>query len=270
VPARAETELTCDALAGFAFADRPHEPWIMVAEFATEPRDGDLERLVEYMFRFRRERRPPADPRLKYLVGGVLLNLTGPAQADAVSMPMPGMEEFGVGGRLRRLAVRDEDAAATLAQIASGALDRSILPWVALMNGSGEAMNIEAWKRLADLEVNIHLRLEYAADALIFAELAGVWSAWKQALEGWNVKVSQQVLEWQAEARAEGRAEAELTNQRKNLLRVLETHCNGSVPADVADAIHATADMSILVRWFDAALQANSFDEFRAAVQLGR
>jgi hypothetical protein len=97
VPPREESELTCDALAAFRAADRPEEPWIVVAEFQTEPRHDDLERLIEYALRFRRERRPTSDPRLKYLVGGLLLNLTGPQQPDTLAMPMPGMPEYALG-----------------------------------------------------------------------------------------------------------------------------------------------------------------------------
>ncbi len=44
-PLPPETELTCDALAEFAFAGRPEEPWIFVTEFQTEPRSDDLERV---------------------------------------------------------------------------------------------------------------------------------------------------------------------------------------------------------------------------------
>src|SRR5262249_7121106 len=73
-----------------------------------------------------------------------------------------------------------------------------------------------------------------ATDALIFAELPGVWTEWKQALEGWNVRESQQVLEWQAEA--------ELRNQRANLLRALEKRRQAPVPSDLAEAIQATQD----------------------------
>ena len=268
-PAPPETELTCDALAEFACADRPAEPWIFVAEFQTEPRTDDLERLLEYMLRFRRERRPSSDPRLKYHVGGVLLNLTGPPQPDALAMPLPGMPEFGMAARVVRLALREEDAAATLNRIGTGDLSRCVLPWVPLMRGGGESGIIEEWKRLADLEPDQRLRLEYAADALIFAELPGVWQPWKQALEGWNVKVSQQVLEWQAEARAEARVEAELKTQRANLLRVLEKRCKAPVPSDLAEAIQATADMNVLTRWFDAAVDANSFDVYRLAIKNG-
>src|SRR5438552_3626658 len=111
-PKPPEGELTCDTLAEFAAADRPQEPWIMVTEFETEPGNDDLERVLEYMLRFRRERRPPSHPRLKYLVGGVLLNLTGPPQLDALAMPLPGMPKFDLDGRVVRIALREEDAAA--------------------------------------------------------------------------------------------------------------------------------------------------------------
>jgi hypothetical protein len=257
-PLSPETELTCDALAEFAFAGRPEEPWILVTEFQTEPRNDDLERVSEYMLRFRRERRPRSDPRLKYMVGGLLLNLTGPRQPESLAMPLPGMEEFGLGGRVVRLALREEDGTATLARFTSGELSRCVLPWVALMRGSGQSGIMDEWKRLADLEPDSRVRLEYAADALIFAELPDVQDRWKQALEGWNVRVSQQVLEWQAEAKVK--------LQRANVLRALEKRCRAPVPSDLAEAIQATQDMNLLFRWFDASLEMNTFDEFRAAI----
>jgi hypothetical protein len=81
------------------------------------------------------------------------------------------MPEFGLGSRVARLALREEDAAATLARVASGELSRCVLPWVALMRGGGEPANIAEWQRLADLEPDQQVRLQYAVDALIFAEL---------------------------------------------------------------------------------------------------
>jgi hypothetical protein len=73
------------------------------------------------------------------------------------------------------------------------------------------------------------------------------------------VKVSQQVLEWQAEAKVE--------LQQANVLRALEKRCKAPVPSDLAAAIEATQDMDLLLRWFDAAVEANTFDEFRAATR---
>ncbi len=110
---------------------------------------------------------------------------------------------------------------------------------------------------------NPQVRLQYATDALVFAELPGVWSLWKRALEGWNVRVSQQVLEWQAEARAE----AVVKTQRAVILRVLELHCGSKAPADVVSAVQSSEDTEQLTRWIDAAATAKSYDEFRAALK---
>ena len=77
------------------------------------------------------------------------------------------------------------------------------------------------------------------------------------------MRVSQQVQEWQSEGRVEG----ELKRQRMNLLRLLEMRGKGPVPKDLMDPIQTTEDMDLLSRWFDAAAEANSLDDFRAAVQ---
>jgi hypothetical protein len=169
------------------------------------------------------------------------------------------MTEFGLSGRVVRMALREEDAAATLARVASGELSRCVLPWVSLMRGGGESAVIEEWKRLADLEPDQQLRLQYAADARVFAELPGVRVQWEQALEGWNVRESQQVLEWQAEAIVK--------TQQANVLRLLEKRCKAAVPSDLADAIQATQDVNLLSQWVDAAAEASNYDDFRAAIQ---
>jgi hypothetical protein len=127
-------------------------------------------------------------------------------------------------------------------------------PWILVAE-----FQIEEWKRLADLEPDQQVRLQYAADALVFAELPGVWEEWKKSLEGWNVRESQQVREWQAEARVE--------HQRANVLRLLEKRCKAPVPSDLAEAIRVTQDLDLLSRWFDATAEANTFDDSRAATQ---
>ncbi len=82
---------------------------------------------------------------------------------------------------------------------------------------------------------------------------------WKQALEGWNVRVSQQILEWQAEAIVKER--------RAVLLRVLEKLCKAPVPNDLVTTIQATEDMALLENWFDAAVDVSTFDDFRASIR---
>jgi hypothetical protein len=93
--------------------------------------------------------------------------------------------------------------------------------------------------------------------AMVFA---GWLAAWQHALEGWNVKVSQQILEWQAEARVETR--------QADLLRLLEKRWKAPVPKEVAEAIQGAQDTEVLLRWFDAAVEAGTFDAFRAAARI--
>jgi hypothetical protein len=57
-------------------------------------------------------------------------------------MALPGLSDYSVNARVVRLAVREESAAATLERIAVGTLSRGVLPWVALMKGSGEPANL--------------------------------------------------------------------------------------------------------------------------------
>jgi hypothetical protein len=74
---------------------------------------------------------------------------------------------------------------------------------------------------------------------------------------------SQQVLEWQAEAHAQGRAEG----QAQALLKVLETKFS-AVPAEVASAIRATTDADRLQGWIVVAVKAASLEQFRYDAQL--
>lgn len=88
---------------------------------------------------------------------------------------------------------------------------------------------------------------------------------WRRALEGWNVRESQQVLEWQREARVEGECRA----LRNSLLRALELRFQVTVPPDLPVTIGETTDLNVLTRWFDAAMMADSLDAFRTATNNG-
>jgi hypothetical protein len=71
--------------------------------------------------------------------------------------------------------------------------------------------------------------------------------------------VSQQVMEWQAEA--------EVRTRREDLLWVLEAVCNSPVPADVAWLMQACTDRQQLLRLFRTALKIKSYDEFRVVMK---
>jgi flagellar biosynthesis/type III secretory pathway protein FliH len=86
------------------------------------------------------------------------------------------------------------------------------------------------------------------------------------------------VAEWKAEGRAEGRAEGitqgiaqgiaqGLTQgKRSALLLVLGQKFGAAVPADLAAAIEAQADIDVLSQWLAGAVAAESLDAFRAAI----
>jgi hypothetical protein len=96
----------------------------------------------------------------------------------------------------------------------------------------------------------------------VFAELAGTAAVWRKALQRWNMRESPQVLEWQAEARLETRAE--------DVRRAIRFRFGVPMPADLEDQLTAIKKETELDRWFEASLTASSIDAFRAAVQNGR
>ncbi|MGH7200454.1 MAG: hypothetical protein ACREJB_07605 [Planctomycetaceae bacterium] len=154
-----------------------------------------------------------------------------------------------------------EDAATLLRAIEAGQFSRCLLPWIPLLDGGSDGQLIEDWKQAAAAEPDAHRRSDYGALALIFAELAGRGDAWKPALKGWNMKQSQQVLEWQEEARKEGREEA----LRHNLVRALEVRFEG-VPEELRSRITAQTDWATLNQWFDLALTAEDLESFQRGI----
>lgn len=169
------------------------------------------------------------------------------------------MEEYGTSTRvvLRTLSV--EDAAATMALIAAGQLDRCLLPWIALMHGGDDPIIISQWREAAQGEPDALLRAQYGALALTFADLGGRASIWKRELEGWNMGESRVINEWRAEGR--------LAGERLALKRFLQGRFRLPLPGDLQTAIDGQTDLAVLARWIDAAAIVSSLDDFRSAVQ---
>ena len=260
-----EPDRTCDTVAEFAPAGGSGPRRMLDVEFQSEPVSDILDRAGEYAFRLRRELRYGSGREGKHVVITVLVNLTGPEQPDVLDMTEPELDDAGTYQKVVLRTLREEDAAATLAAIAIGRLDPCVLPWIPLMRGAKGPDMMEEWKRLALQEPDSRLRSDYGGIALVFAELAGIGPEWRKALEGWNVRESQQVLEWQEQAREETRLQV----TRRNLLRVLELRFQTSVPPDLAAAVTETTDLNALGRWFDAALTADTLDDFRATMRNG-
>jgi hypothetical protein len=92
---------------------------------------------------------------------------------------------------------------------------------------------------------------------LVFAEAAGCWELWKAALKEWNVVQSQQVLEWQAAAKAEGKTEG----MAEAVLEVLEARL-GPLPAELPGRLRSLRDPVLLKRLLVSAVRCPTLDEF--------
>ena len=137
-----------------------------------------------------------------------------------------------------------------------------MLPWLPLLRGAADPVNITEWKRLAAQEPDSRSRSELGGLAQLFAERARTVSVWEKALQGWNMTESPLVNKWQDEARKEAR--------REDVRRAIYLRFGTPVPADLEDLLATIKNNAELGRWFDASLTALSLDAFRAAVQNGK
>jgi hypothetical protein len=248
-----EPERICDTVAEFILRGDPRRRCLLDTEVQPRPDPDMLDRLGEYGFRLRRERRYGRGQRGKYQVVGVVLNLTGPAQPDVLDITEATLGGAGVRLQVVQRTLREEDAAGTLARIDMGELERCVLPWVVLMRGAGQAGTIREWLCLAALEPDDRWRSDLGALALVFVQLTRHVHVWQQALEGWNMERSRAVLEWQGQ------------EARRILLRQLRTKFGQSLPADLAAAV-PTLTYEERERWADALVTTTTLEEFRALV----
>jgi hypothetical protein len=133
-----------------------------------------------------------------------------------------------------------------------------ILPWIPLMRGRTELSIIKQWQELAAKEADRGVRSAYVNLAFVFAELMGSLPDWKKALEGWDMRVSQVVLEWETEGA--------LRQAREDLLDVLKARVPQDLPTDLKTAIENISDKSELSRLLKVAATSASLDAFRAAM----
>jgi hypothetical protein len=261
LPFPGDPERTCDTVAWLGSAD-PAVEWALVLEFCLDP-DGELfGRLMIYLGQLWLERRPTDAGRERFWVGAVVVNLRGRGSTSRdMVLPETAVRTF-LGVEERNLA--DEDAAAVLAGIANGTLARSLLPWIPLMHGGGEAAIIQQWLDQARQEPDSRRRSDYGGLALVFADAAGCRKDWKEALKGWNMVESEQVQEWIAEGEAKGEAKG----RAEALVDALRNRFPPGAPEEVAAAIRGNTDLDQLRRWFDLAFEAASFDAFRQAAGL--
>lgn len=229
-------------------------PWAVAIEFQIDPDALMFGRLLGYLADLWMRVKPDSERGSRFEVGAAVLNLTG-AGAATREMRLPGTHIVTHLGVEERNLAR-ERADDTVGRIEAGTLGRCVLPWLPLMAGGEQETIIERWKRLAEQEPSARRRSEYAGLTLVFAEAAGCRPQWELRLKGWNVRESQVVNGWKAEARVEERAEVVLVVLGEKF---------GTVPEDLAGAIRATADLDKLRQWVGVAVRADTLAAFRAA-----
>jgi hypothetical protein len=259
IPFPGDPDRICDLVGEFVHASDDRRRCLLDIEFQSGP-DADMpERFGEYLCRLRREKRHGRGQPGKYLVHGVLVSLSGPAQTIELDMTEPDLD--GTGLHLTTLVrhLPKEDAAATLAEIAAGRMHRCMLSWIPLMHGGCDPAIIDKWREVAGEEPDPHRKADYGQLAKVLADCAGCGDLWRRRLEDWDVEKSKFLEEEREEARMEV--------MRKSVRSALEYRFGTAVPDDVTSAIATLTDAEELDRWFRAAVTADSLDAFREAVQ---
>ena len=262
VPFPHDPERICDTVA--ALRERATGAlWAVPVEFNLTP-DGLLfGRLLVYLGLLWQELRPTDGPATRYNVGACAMNLTGRGQT-ARDMRL---------GEMRTLLqpverdLADADAAAVLQGIVAGSVARCLLPWIPLMRGADEAAILEQWQELAAAETDAQRRADYGGLALVFAEAAGRFELWNEALRRWNMIESQVVNRWKAEGEAKGKAEGKAEGAATMLVQLLRKKFRVEPAADLVAAIAACQDSRQLAQWQDAALDAATLEDFRRVVE---
>ena len=258
IPFPGEPDRVGDTVARLDPPGGSEPPCALAIEFQIDPDALMFGRLLGYLADLWTRLKPDTERGSRFDVGAAVVNLTGTGRASR-EMHLPGtlvLTQLRVAER----NLAHESADDMVGRIEAGALGRSLLPWLPLLAGGGEATIIERWKRLADQEPATRRRAEYAGLALVFAEASGCREQWELGLKGWNVRESQVVNAWKAEAREEGRTEG-----RTEAVLVMLEEKFGTVPEDLAAAVRATADLDKLRQWVGVAGRADTLAAFRAA-----
>src|SRR5207237_557912 len=98
----------------------------------------------------------------------ILVNLTGrPQTSQNMQLRGTGLRTCLTVGEVNLAALK---ASRVMGQIEKGEAPLVASPWLPLMNGGGEARNIERWIRAVEQEPDEQRRADYAGLALVFAE----------------------------------------------------------------------------------------------------
>jgi hypothetical protein len=205
--------------------------------------------------------RPDALRGSRYQMAAAVINLTGTPSSIPASQDyaLPGPEGLRCALQVRELHLQTLPAAPLLERIRRGELSRALLVWIPMMYAEDASGIIAQWVELASAEPDERRSAEYAALTKVFAQLSPATEQWLQVLEGWNMKTSP----FLDEVRTEGRTEALV----EVILRGFRVRFRCEPSAEILARIQKEQNLDRLNRWVDAALSANSLEEFLAIFQ---
>jgi hypothetical protein len=238
----------CDGIAELADQERGGLPFAALLEVQTQPDATMPGRLMLAGGLVWLTLRPSPLPGDRFELLGVVLNLTGTGNAA---------RECVLGTArwiLKPVEVDFEtlDARIVLAEIAAGTAPPELLAFLPLMQSGDDPAIIARWREMVGAETDQHRRGSYAL-AKVFAERAGRRSLWEAAMEDLNMIESPLIAELLAGARIEGKIEM--------LVRIVK-RLPGQ-PDAVLATIRACTNSDQIDRWWEAALEATSVEDFR-------
>jgi hypothetical protein len=161
-----------------------------------------------------------------------------------------------MAGGIEQRTLHDEDAGATLTDVATGTISPWLLAWLPLMRRGADPGIIQAWTIEAvklpgerDRRILAHLTLTFAA-------LARRRDAWQGRLEGWAVIKSEYLEELREAVRAEAVREGILSLGRQRFGKIANRKQKAR--------LNAVTDLAHLKRIHDSLLTAASWDDLLA------
>ena len=225
---------TADTVAELVALHRVESAWLHLLEFQTEPDPEMFGRLLCELGKFWLEHRPNGLPSSRYQLVASVVNLTGTTQSLPASLAFEfPIDKLGLSLAVKERHLATKDAGVTLEKIATGTTTMSILAFVPLMTGGGEASIIQRWLELAGAVPDRRRRNELGQLALVVAELKAWFGKWQKALEGWDMRESTVIQGWIDQGK--------LQTLRQTLGSLLKKRF-GKVPAKVLRRIEAATD----------------------------
>jgi hypothetical protein len=188
VPYPGSPDQRCDTVASIIDTESYGQPWLVAYELKTKPELRSRSQLLGYMASLEEELKPDNEPGSRYLVTGMIINLTG--NQDNWPEKQLGKTSLRSLPSVMIINLSQWNAIEILDQIEAKTRSPYGLYWISLMQHGDEPEVIERWKRIAKSQLTPEQCTDYAYVVTVFSELAKRFDLWSEALKEWNVTES--------------------------------------------------------------------------------